>query len=246
MKKITLLTALTVAALSSVSFATTIIQVKDFDFVPTDSRSLTFDQFNTALGTLEAINVSFTLNKIGGNLQADNDSTQSGTITLTHKVQSALTSTDVYLDNASGHGQVGSSLVATSSTSSAIGATSSDSIAQFDSQPGHVDYVTFSPANKTVSTSGDIAEGSWGADLGNDVVGYLGSATFSILMSADQITTISGVGGIAQAFVPSRVTGNVTVTYSYTPTAVPEPTTWAMLVGGLGVLFAGRRLTRRS
>ena len=47
----------------------------------------------------------------------------------------------------------------------------------------------------------------------------------------------------------TQTTENVTVTYTYTaapPSLVPEPTTWAMLVGGVGMLVATQRMRRRS
>jgi hypothetical protein len=41
----------------------------------------------------------------------------------------------------------------------------------------------------------------------------------------------------------AAITGNLTLTYNYTP-AVPEPTTWALLLGGLGLLLWRYRAAR--
>jgi hypothetical protein len=63
---------------------------------------------------------------------------------------------------------------------------------------------------------------------GDGFVGYLAEIDiYSGVLTAGQISTIEG----------NLMSGYGTVT-------IPEPTTWAMMVGGLGVLFAGRRFRR--
>ena len=245
MKKNIILTVLAAVALPALGLGSVLVQTDAFSFVPSASQELTFNQFDLSLGTLQSIQVSVTLSKAGGYIQADNDSLQSGMITLTHQVKGSLSSSDVYLDKSTGHGQIGSvgSLNATSVFTTNMGATTGDSTFDFNAQPGSSDYVNYSPASTTVSTSGFIAQGSWGADAANNIKGFLGFDTFAVLVNAAQIATVSGLGGISEAFVPSLTSGNVTVTFTYDakPVLVPEPGALAALLA-LGMLSVGTQL----
>jgi hypothetical protein len=61
-------------------------------------------------------------------------------------------------------------------------------------------------------------------------------------------TTLTNTGGNTSASQETYADATATVTYTYVaaPPAVPEPSTWAMLVGGVGLLAFGQRMRRRA
>ncbi len=221
-----------VASFGGSAYAATIVQTESFMFVPSDSQALTFEKFDTQGGTrtLNSVSVSVVLNKTGGRYQIDNDSAETGTIVLTHRIIGQLTSSDVSLRKMDGSfvGQNGS-VTATNTLNTSIGATTGDDVNTFNNT-GLADYVRFDPADTTVSDSGVIHSA--------DQSGYIasGSSTnFGLTFSGDQFTNASGVGGLQQLILVSDVSGTVTVTYDF----VPEPST--ALLGGVGLLLMFRR-----
>ncbi len=214
------------------SSAATIVQTQSFGFLPNDSQALTFNKFNTALGSLTSVTVSVSMNKTGGRFEVDNDSLDSGTIDLTHSVIGSLSSS-VSLAKTGGVTFVGQSgsVTASNTFSATIGATSGDPLNAFNAQPGNVDYVRFDPANSSASDSGNI-ESAFISQYA-----FAGAQTYDITFNATQSVGVTGLGGLQQALVVSSISGDVTVTYNYS--AVPEPT--SALLGGLGVVALLRR-----
>jgi PEP-CTERM motif len=72
---------------------------------------------------------------------------------------------------------------------------------------------------------------------------FEGAGTFQVDISTLTSETFNGGGGNIIATLTSDATAGVTITYNYSPvTAVPEPTTWAMmLIGFAGVGFMAYR-----
>lgn len=214
--------------------AATIVQTRNFAFVPDGSRVLTFDKFDTTLGTLTSVTLSVSATKTGGTYSVDNDSELAGTINLTHSVVGQLSSMDVSLKKvgvtATGYvGQTGN-ITATNTLSTTVGASSGDSTTDFNAT-GQSDYVTYSPSNNTVTDSGTIHSG-----FQNDYAA-IGLETFAITYAGTQTVSSSGLSGLQQAFTVANVSGDVTVTYTYT--TIPETST--ALLGGLGALVLLRR-----
>jgi hypothetical protein len=125
------------------------------------------------------------------------------------------------------------------------------------------------PNNATLVSPNPDNVGAYSADNGNGLRGVYGAAdrnpynfatsitsltpsayntngNFSLAYDTSVKFAISGGGGNL-AFNQTTVTnGSYSVTYDYTVPGVPEPSTWAMIAGGLLLLgFRGRRLTSR-
>jgi hypothetical protein len=223
------------AVLIGTASAASIVQTKSYAFLPDGSQNLSFNKFDTTLGTLTSVTVAVNLNKTGGRFEVDNDSETAGTITLNHNVIGSLSvvSGDVGLIR-SNFTQIGASGTLTASNSlvdQAVSATTGDATNTFNAT-GLGDYVLFTPANSSVSDSGTIASFAQST--------YEGTGTYVLRMNANQSVNATGFGGLQQAFTVSNVLGDVTVVYNYD--AVPEPTSAA--IGGLGLLAILRRRRR--
>lgn len=201
------------------------------DHVPPGSYALTFDQFDTSLGTLDSIQIILSLSIYDGNMAFDNDSLDPVTGTGAFGVQGALTSTDVTLSNGTINpwGQV----QAVVSHLFNLDGTDGDSTSQFDI--GGDDYDSFSGPSSSnpqqVSASDFVASAHF--------AGYQGTGTFDVDFGTDQIVTLLS-GGVAYSGLPAHSLGSVTVIYNYTP--VPEPATASL--AGLGALLLLRRRRR--
>lgn len=233
------LLALTLStAFAGLSSAATIVQTESFSFVPNGSRTLTFNSFDSTLGTLTGVTVSVEMTKSGGRFEVDNDSDTSGVIDLTHSVIGQLTSSDVSLRKSGGGvvfvGQTGSVTATNSLTGQTVGVSSGDSTTAFNAT-GNSDYVLFEPTDTSASDSGSIRT--------SDIADYIkaGPSTFNIQFGATQTVSANGLSGLQQAFTVASVSGNVTVTYNYIA-AVPEPA--SSLLGGIGCLLILRRRRR--
>ena len=216
-------------SLAGAASAATIVQTRDFAFVPNGSQVLTFNEFDTLGGerTLLSVTVIVEFTKSGGSYSIDNDSNVGGTINLTHQVVGSLSSTKPLFNDAFlpifGTG----TLEATSTLNNVtIGATTGDPTDQFNATGG-ADNVVFAPADVTDSHSGAVASIAQSS--------YIGTGTYTMTFGANQLVSATGLGGLQQAIVVSEVSGTVTVIYEY----VPEPS--SALLGATGLLFLLRR-----
>ena len=81
------------------------------------------------------------------------------------------------------------------------------------------------------------------ATITTNLSGFIGSGTFALNASTFTYSTITGGGGNISALERSNGTAEVTITYDFSP-AVPEPTTWAMMI--LGFASVGFMAVRRK
>ncbi len=218
-------------ALTGFSSAATIVQTQNYAFVPTGSVPLTFNKFDTTLGTLTSVTVRVDMTKQRGQLEVDNDSASSGTISLTHQVIGALSSS-VSLVKTGGGSSVGQSgsFTASNTFSATVGVSSGDNILTFDATLLS-DYVKFQPGTSTASDAG-VIDPSFISQYA-----FAGFQTFNITMGATQAVNATGLSALQQAFTNSDIDGKVAVTYNYS--AVPEPA--SALLGGIGCLALLRR-----
>ena len=231
MKK--LLTLVLSTALTGFSTAATITQTQNYAFVPTGNVPLAFNKFDTTLGTLTSVTVSVDMTKQRGQLEVDNDSASSGTISLTHQVIGDLTSS-VSLVKTGGSSSVGQSgsFTAANTLSAVVGVSSGDNVLTFDATllP---DYLKFQPGTATAGDSGNIDPAFI------NQYAFAGFQTFNIIMGATQTVSATGLSALQQAFTNSDIEGKVSVVYNYTPAVIPEPA--SALLGGLGCLALLRR-----
>lgn len=220
-------------ALSGFGSAATLVQTQNYAFVPNGSQTMSFNKFNPDFGTLNSVTVTVLLNKTGGRFEVDNDSESSGTITLTHAVSGSLTANGVVLlrDDFSSIGSTGTLNATNTLSNQNVSATTGDATTTFNST-GLGDYVLFEPTSSSATDTGSI---------GNLFISsYLGTGTFTTTLNATQAVSAFGLGGLQQAFTVSNISGNVTVTYNYTP-LVPVPEPESALLGCIGTLFLLRR-----
>ena len=200
-------------------------QTQSFDFVPNGNQVMTFNKVNLNLVDVTGIIVTIELNKTGGSLAVDNDSANSGTLTFTHTLDGALTSSNSLID--AGFSTTWTNLDVVSSTNQAVGATSGDPTDQFN-VTAFSDYFQFIPADGSNSVSTSLNSAIWGQYLG-------ASGTYTMTFDANQLANISGFGGLQQAFTVSEASGTVTVQ------VVPEPSSIALLLGAGGAALMFRR-----
>jgi hypothetical protein len=213
------------ASLTGFCSAATIVQTKGFSFVPDGSAPLTFDQFNSALGTLTSITITTNVTKTGGSLFVDNESATAASGNISQSVTINLTSGSVGLVDAS-FSPIGTGVAATSTYAASVGADDGDGAGVQSTGPDY-DGATFGPVSN--SQTKDVNAGAFG--------GYLGTGTFVINAGGVQGFNTSAIGGAAVAIDPATASGDVTITYTYT--AVPEPA--SILLGGIGLLALLRR-----
>jgi hypothetical protein len=239
--KNTIYPLLLTATLIGASSAATIIQTRDFAFLPDGSQNLAYDKFDTALGTLTSVSVTIDLTKSGGQFEVDNDSASTGSISLEHNIIGSISvvSGDVTLVRGGSMSEGRSGTIGESGTLTAtsvmpaqtVSATSGDDTETFD-VTGQSDYVSFNPADAFANDSGTIALLAQSA--------FEGPGTFVLGANSLQSVNVTGLGGLQQAITVANVSGRVTVTYDYMP--VPEP--GSALLGGLGCLLLLRRRNR--
>lgn len=190
---------------------------------PNFGQTLTFNQFDSSLGTLNSIYISLTLNIDGGRLILDNDSDDYASGTFEFGAKGSITSTDVSLLNASFQPVI-DPLSAINSGAFSLDPNEGDVANDFDSSPP--DGMQYDGQTASDNGNGFVASAVW--------AGYIGAGTFDIDFEAMQWSDFGSVGGIEYAVNPVDADGNLTIIYDYT---IPEPTTMALLsIGAFGFL----------
>ena len=191
--------------------------------------TLTFNQFDSSLGTLDSIEIVFNLSIDNGWLVADNDGVDMATVTIELGALAAISSTDVALIDGSFQPVVGT--LSSSTTNMVLLA------ADNGDGPGNVDSTG---PDGTTLYGGTDSDSDSGFISALAFAGYIGASTFDIIVAINELIDLGGLGDFEGSFSPVDILGSgsgVTVNYSYTP--VPEPATMALL--GLGSLVFLRR-----
>ncbi len=215
------------ASLASVCSGATIVQTQNFSFVPSGTAPLTFNQFDTALGTLTSITITTNVTKTGGSLFVDNESATPASGNISQSVTINLTSSVGLVD--ASFAPIGTGVSATSSYSANVDADDGDGAGVQSTGPDY-DGTSFGPTS--TSQTKDVNSAAFG--------GYQGTGTYVIDAGGDQGFNTSAIGGAAVAIDPASVSGDVTITYTFT--AIPEP--GSALLGGIGCLALLRRRRR--
>ncbi len=195
----------------------------------TGDNTLTFDQFNTSLGTLTSIEIVFDLSIDNGWLIADNDGVDQANVIIELGAVAAISSTDVSLIDGSLQPVVGS-LVASTAAAVSLAADNGDG-------PGNVDA---SAPDGTTLYGGPDSDSDSGFISALAFAGYIGTGTFDIVVAVTELIDLGGLGDIEGSFSAVDIlnpSSSVRVNYTYTP--IPEPTTMALL--GLGSVILSRK-----
>jgi hypothetical protein len=112
--------------------------------------------------------------------------------------------------------------------------------------PQTTEFVNLSGTAESVSSyngTGALSSGAGPLAAQIDISKFIGTGTIDLfaqgsIYSANQIT------GANQTNNDGSASASIMVVYTYD--VVPEPSTWAMLVGGVGTLVAARRIKRRA
>ena len=119
-----------------------------------------------------------------------------------------------------------------------VGFSQNRTLAEFD---GDIDFAGTS--GYTLDTRVNQISNSFVSTNVNDFVLFsaLNGGNINLGVSATALSEATGPGNVISYFV-TQAGAQARVTYDYTPTAVPEPETYAMLLAGLGVVgFIARR-----
>ena len=217
------------------AFAVISSQTQSFSGIPNLNSSLTFNQFNTGLGTLQSIQVLLYLESYGGQLILDNDSTSPASGTFQFGAAGNLNATtDVLLFNSSFQ-PIPSQVGAYHSQAFSLAADNGDGSGNYDSTgPDGLSYVG--------DLEGDVKFGFIGNafwSLGTN--GFLGTGTYNINYCILQWLDYGSIGGIEYAVNPINASGHVTIAYTYNP--VPEPATIVLLT--IGVFASMKRKNKK-
>ena len=211
--------ALALLLMASTASALQIVQTKSYSGTPNLTAPLTFDSFDTSLGTLLSVQVLADIEVTAGSFIVDNDSPSSANVDISYGILATLVSGgEVLFPTVSANGGDSTSLV--------LDPDDGDG-APIDGSP--TDGATFSMVGFTdsdsVLTTNALHLFSF-QDLN-------AGADFVINMQANQDFAISGASGVDGGFLSADAEGDVTVIYNY----VPEPATMGLLaLGGLALL----------
>jgi hypothetical protein len=194
--------------------------------------NVSLTHFDTTLGTLTGITVTLGVNITDTHVQFDNDAdtVQTGTAGLRNIVDS-FTSSAGGLSSAA----VATDLGINQTASLTLGANYNDLAGVANFQVGEQDYASWDPALISASSTTVIAASNF-ADWSAADIGL--SLRTSYFTSA----SISGNNGYGLINTPNGVfAANVTYTY----TAIPEPSTYALILGVCTLGLVGWRRFRK-
>lgn len=187
---------------------------------PTAGHAINFNQFDTSLGTLESVTLSFASTLIASlSITSGSNGAHSGTITTGGTA-------DIV-----GNGFHFTDLLASGSTGYDI--------------PKNSKGLTFNldPISDAGSDSATLSSGL-AAFLGTGNVSFTFSSTSLFALSGAQTDTFTGTPSIGAA---ATLTYNYDLAPPPPPPSVPEPTSWLMMLAGFGALgMVMRRRPRTS
>ncbi|MCK4753079.1 MAG: PEP-CTERM sorting domain-containing protein [Planctomycetes bacterium] len=213
--------------------ATTITQtqIQTFSGIPNMSPVLTFDQFDDTGGlTLISIEIIFGMDITGGQISLDNDGANSAAGTLSLSATGAISSSDVWLLNASSL-DIPMDLSTTTGTAFNLAADNGDGLGVYDfTGPDGMIYV----GTATNDTSSDFVGSAYYDFAGRS---YIGTGAFDITADIMSFYAYGAIGGIEVGITPVSASGDVEIIYTYTP----EPATLSLMAFGSMVLIRKRR-----
>jgi hypothetical protein len=216
-KKNASLLALSTAMIAAQAQALTITQESSIALTTTDfTQSLSFDQFDSSLGTLTSVDFVLSGTVLGDAGYESRDS-EATNITLN---SSAI----IKLSN-----PTGSTIVQTTPLASVTSAASaSDGVIDFSGTSG----ATFQGVTNSTSESASLTSAV-------DLALFTGLNTIDLAFAATGDTAASGSGNLITQF-STEASADIRVVYHYETTAVPEPTAFILFGMGLSMLVVAR------
>lgn len=178
---------------------------------PTESN-LNFNKFDTSLGTLDSVQIIFTLNMFGGSVSLDNNSTTAQEVEAYIYMRGDLTANNVDLKNNSGK-----------NTWTSLENEISEVFDLAEGQSGAFVGPTRAEANQ--ESQDDYVGSAY-------LAGFQGSGTYTITAITQQDSGVTETS-VDYSVVHQELYGDVTIIYHYTP--IPEPATASL--AGLGILI---------
>ena len=192
------------------------------------NEDLTFNYFDSSLGTLNSITVTFSMDVTTGGFDLTNNTGAYASGTATYTMTSELTSSSVPLVSSA------------SWPTTYIGSNGDELMGSEDSTYGLADGASTSFGGEQFI---DSTIGTVDSSL---ISYYIGTGTYTFHVSNDPDISFDG-DEVSVQYDPSTYSGSVVVAYDYTPTGgepVPEPGT--MLLFGFGLIglvcVGGKRL----
>ena len=224
---------LLVLASASFASAATYTTTANFSGLSNGTQSLTLQKLALGAGeTLVSIHVTLSNSKVGGSLAVDNETSYSGTVNVSQSLLISISSVDVTLADASGD-DILQNVAAKSTTSITIGADDGDA------KPGAETFDIGGPDYQLINFPGTVTKTS-SAYIGNTYMSeFLGAGSFDVLLDASQSTSVGITGAVSQQTTPPTSSGYVTIIYTTTGGAIPEPS--VALLGGMGFITLLRR-----
>jgi hypothetical protein len=228
LRKIALPCLAVLVVCSAAASGAVITQSRSFGGIPDFQQALTFDSFDTALGTLLGVTIWVDVDINSGQALVDNESDSLALVNVNFSADATASSAgEVFFPNTTAVATVSQSL-------------------QLD--PDNGDGNTIDPtapdgATVPLTASGSsmlVLLASAGAQQALQVATFedtLAGADYDILVDSSTVFQISGASGVAGGFTPANVAGEVIVQYTY----VPEPATMSLLTLGGAVLLKRRR-----
>ena len=184
-----------------------------------------FNQFDPAVGELQAVRVELLLGISGGSLIVDNDRDEQVAVSVQLGAKAQLSSLAVrLLDDARSALFSGSTAV--------IASTGADFVLEANIGDGELTFDP-TPPDAEIHEGGDASISRTGLVGSEFFADFYGTGVFNITVELDPVLDFGGVGGVSGQFEPVDVSTQVILTYEYSPVAVPEPTGLMLALAGL-------------
>jgi len=220
MKK-TLLTLAVVAMTAGAAQAATSMQTQSFGGVLNDLSILTFNSFNTSLGTLTKVTIDVDVTVTSGTALVDNDGNQPAAADVDAGAKSVVSS--------GGEVAFGTNITAEALKNALFNLTADDG------DGGGIDPSPTDGASLDVSgANGSDTRVVTAAIQLASFTDTISGPDFDIDVDSTSVVNISATG-VAGGFTTIEALGDVKITYEYTP--IPEPASMALMgLGGLALI----------